>query len=223
MSPGLPWPLGRLGLYGGSFDPIHVGHLAPVEEAREWLGLDAVLFVPAHSVPHKPAGTSAGSHHRFAMVALALQHNPRFVVTDFEAVRGGTVFTVETLRHFRAVLPGTEIVLLMGSDSLLTLPSWREWREILANWRIGVLHREPVGYGELKAKLDPEIAARLAPEGQAPCEGGDDATIFWAGNAPVTISSTWIRKAIVSGASLDGSLPPAVEAYARRQRLYLPA
>jgi nicotinate (nicotinamide) nucleotide adenylyltransferase len=223
VSPGLPWPLGRLGLYGGSFDPVHNGHLDPVEEARRSLGLDAVLFVPAHSVPHKPAGTSAGSHHRFAMVALAVQQYSRFVVTDFEAVRGGTVFTVETLRHFRAVLPGTEIVLLMGSDSLLTLPSWREWREILAAWRIGVLHREPVGYDEMKAGLDPEISARLAPRGRAPGDGGDESTIYWAGNAPVTISSTWIRKAIMSGASLDASLPPAVEAYARRQRLYLPA
>ena len=217
-----PWSLKRLGLYGGSFDPIHSGHLEPVEEARQTLGLDAVLFVPAHSVPHKPAGTSAGSHHRFAMVALATQAFPRFVVSDFEAVRGGTVYTVETLRHFRAVLPGTDIFLLLGSDSLLALPSWREWRELLASWRIGVVHREPVGYAELRAHLDPEIARRLAPEGSLPREPGEEASIFWVGNSPVTISSTWIRKAVATGTSLGQSLPPAVEGYVRRQRLYLP-
>jgi len=217
-----PWPLKRLGLYGGSFDPIHRGHLDPIEEARTNLGLDAVLFVPAHSVPHKPAGTSAGSHHRFAMVALATQPYPRFVLTEFEAVRGGTVYTVETLRHFRAVLAETEIFLLMGSDSLLELPSWREWREILASWRIGVVHREPVGYAELASRLDRDIASRLAPQGATPLEPAEDTSIYWAGNAPVTISSTWIRKTIATGGSLDACLPPAVEAYARRQRLYLP-
>ena len=219
----LPWPLKRVGLYGGSFDPIHRGHLEPLEEARRNLDLDAVLFVPAHTVPHKPAGTSAGSHHRFAMVVLAIQAYPRFVVTDFEVVRGGTVYTVETLRHFRAVLPGTEVVLLMGSDSIVALPTWMEWREIAASWRIGVLHREPLGYAETASHLDPEFAARLAPEGASPCEPAEDASIFWAGNGPVTISSTWIRRAVATGASLGGSLPPEVEAYARRQRLYLPA
>lgn len=218
----LPWPLRRLGLYGGSFDPIHRGHLEPVEETRLRLGLDAVLFVPAHSVPHKPNGSSAGSHHRFAMVALATQAFPAFIVTDFEAVRGGTVFTVETLRHFRAVLPGTEIFLLLGSDSLVALPTWAEWREIASGWRIGVLHREPVGYASLRESLDRDLLARLAPEGAVPDQDADGATIFWGGNTPVTIASKWIRKAVVTGADLAGSLPPAVESYVRRQRLYLP-
>lgn len=216
-------PPRRIGVYGGSFDPIHRGHLEPVEEVRVNLGLDAVLFVPAFQPPHKPQGPSASSYHRFAMAALALAAYPAFLLSDFETERGGTTYTVETLRHLRAVLPRTETLLLVGSDSLLGFASWREWREILAAHRIGVVHREPHDREAARAAVVPEIAARWAPPGATLDDGPEDATVFWGANRPVTISSTWIRKAIETGSALEGSVPPPVEAYLRRQRLYLPA
>ncbi|MDL1948585.1 nicotinic acid mononucleotide adenylyltransferase, partial [Acidobacteria bacterium ACD] len=83
----VPVPCRRLGVYGGSFDPVHVGHLEPLEEARRRLGLDAVLFVPAFQPPHKPTGPSASSYHRFAMVALAIEPYPAFRLSDFETER----------------------------------------------------------------------------------------------------------------------------------------
>ncbi|KAA0253714.1 MAG: nicotinate (nicotinamide) nucleotide adenylyltransferase [Acidobacteria bacterium] len=218
----VPVPCRRLGVYGGSFDPVHVGHLEPLEEARRRLGLDAVLFVPAFQPPHKPTGPSASSYHRFAMVALAIEPYPAFRLSDFETERGGTTYTVETLRHLRAVHPGTEILLVLGSDSLVSLTSWREWREIVQSHRIAVVHREPHDYSAVKAALPPELLPLLAPEGAVPGDESDGATIFWGANRPVTISSTWIRKAIETGQALAGSVPPPVEAYLRRQRLYLP-
>ena len=108
----------RIGVYGGSFDPVHFGHLVPVEEARLRLSLDEILFVPAFQPPHKPTGTSAPSHHRFAMLALALEAYPAFRLTDFEVARGGTTYTIETLRHLRAARADAEFVLVLGSDSL---------------------------------------------------------------------------------------------------------
>ncbi len=211
----------RLGLYGGSFDPIHRGHLAPVEEAAAAMGLDEVLFVPACSPPHKPQGSSASAFHRFAMCALAIEPYPRFRLSDYEAQRGGTTYTVETLRHVRATRPESEVFLVLGSDSLAAFSSWRSWQEILDDHRLVVIYREPWDYAALKEGLPAEIAARLAPVGARP---GDDlpeeATVFWAGNAPVTITSTWIRNAARAGERLDESLPPAVEGYLRRQRLY---
>jgi nicotinate-nucleotide adenylyltransferase len=211
-----------LGVYGGSFDPIHLGHLLPVEETRAATGLDEILFVPAFAPPHKPKGPSASAFHRFGMCAVALEAYTHFILTDFEASRGGTTYTVETLRHVRANNPESEVFLVLGSDSMAGFATWREWREIVADHRIVVIYREGVDYSDLKEKLPPELSARLAPVGARPNdEVADDQTIFWAGNAPVTISSTWIRSALPSVQSLSESLPPAVERYARRHRLYV--
>ena len=108
----------RIGVYGGSFDPVHFGHLVPVEEARRNLALDEIFFVPAFQPPHKPSGSSASSHHRFAMLALAIEAYPAFRLSDFEVARGGTTYTVETLRHLRAARADAEFFLVLGSDSL---------------------------------------------------------------------------------------------------------
>jgi nicotinate-nucleotide adenylyltransferase len=211
----------RVGVFGGSFDPVHRGHLTPVESIAMRLGLDEVLYVPAYCPPHKPTGPSAPSHHRFAMLALALAPNPLFRLSDFEVAKGGTTYTVETLRQMRALHPDEEIVLVLGSDALVSLEGWRSWREILEGYRFAVLHREPFDYVRTREALSPDLRARLAPEGAVLDEAPEDATIFWGGNTPVTISSTWLRRAIPAGEDLNGSLPPSVEAYVRRHRLYL--
>lgn len=211
-----------LGIYGGSFDPIHLGHLIPVEEARAATGLDEILYVPAFAPPHKPQGPSASAFHRFAMCALALEAYPHLILSDFEASRGGTTYTIETLRHIRANHPESEILLVVGSDSMAGLGTWREWRAIVADHRVVVVYREGVDYAALREKLPPELSARLAPLGaRLHDEVAENQTIFWAGNAPVTISSTWIRSALPNVQSLSESLPPAVERYARRHRLYV--
>lgn len=211
-----------LGVYGGSFDPIHLGHLLPVEEARAATGLDEVLYVPAFAPPHKPSGPSASAFHRFAMCAIALEAYPHLLLSDFEVSRGGTTYTVETLRHVRANHPESEVFLVLGSDSMAGLHNWREWREIVAKHRVVVVYREGFDFPALREQLPPDLAARLAPVGARPHdELPEDQTIFWAGNAPVTISSTWIRSALPSVQSLSESLPPAVERYARRHRLYV--
>ncbi len=210
----------RIAVYGGSFDPIHRGHLEPVEEVRRRLGLDAVVFVPSYVPPHKPAGPSASAYHRFAMVAMAIASYPAFFVSDFEVDRGGTTYTVESLRHFRAILPGTQVYLLIGSDSLLGLPTWRAWREIVEEFPIAVVYREPAGRSECLAALPIELKERFAPAGANPDDTPEGASLFWGGNVPVTISSTWIRKAVVSGEGLAGSVPPPVETYLRREGIY---
>ena len=116
-----------LGVYGGSFDPIHLGHLVPVEEARAATGLDEILYVPAFAPPHKPQGPSASAFHRFGMCAAALEAYPHLLLSDFEVSRGGTTYTIETLRHVRANHPESEVFLVLGSDSRISAGDPNEW------------------------------------------------------------------------------------------------
>jgi nicotinate-nucleotide adenylyltransferase len=198
----------RIGVYGGSFDPVHFGHLVPVEEARRNLALDEIFFVPAFQPPHKPSGSSASSHHRFAMLALAIEAYPAFRLSDFEVARGGTTYTIETLRHLRAARPDVEFFLVLGSDSLAQITSWRSWQELLDEFKVAVVEREGFSPGALARELPQAISGRLGE------------TVFFAGNQPVTISSTWLRRAIPAGEDLSGSLPASVAAYLRKHALY---
>lgn len=210
----------RVGVYGGSFDPVHLGHVVPVEEARVRLGLDRVLYMPAYHPPHKPASPSASAHHRFAMLALALEPHPDLLLSDFEVARGGTTYTIETLRHLRAQRDDAEILLVLGSDSLAQIETWRSFREILSEFRVAVVGREGFDRENLARALPPDVSSRFAPEGSRPDGGAPEHSIFWAGNAPVTISSTWLRRAIPAGEDLGGSLPAGVAAYLRKHGLY---
>lgn len=210
----------RIGVYGGTFDPVHFGHLRPVEETRVRLGLDRVLYVPAYHPPHKPAFPSAPAHHRFAMLALALEPYPNLLLSDFEVARGGTTYTIETLRHLRAQRENAEILLILGSDSLGEIETWRSFRELLAQFRLAVVGREGFARESLERTLSPDVAARFAPEGARPDGEASERSIFWGGNAPVTISSTWLRRAIPAGEDLSGSLPLNVAAYLRKHGLY---
>ena len=210
----------RIGVYGGSFDPVHLGHVVPVEEARVRLGLDRILYVPAYHPPHKPVSPSAPAHHRFAMLALALEPYPSLLLSDFEVARGGTTYTIETLRHLRAQRADAEILLVLGSDSLAQIETWRSFRELLAEFRVVVVEREGSGREALARTLPPDVSARFAPEGARPDSEASERSIFWGGNAPVTISSTWLRRAIPAGEDLSGSLPVNVAAYLRKHGLY---
>jgi nicotinate-nucleotide adenylyltransferase len=199
----------RVGIYGGSFDPVHRGHVEPALFAAERLGLEEVVFVPAFTPPHKPDGAAVSSYHRFAMCALACAPHSAFRVDDFEVARAAPVYTIDTLAHFRVSLPDAEIWLVLGSDSVATFSTWRSWKEIARTTKIAVLEREPWTRAATEREVPPELRARF------------DDTIFWAGNVPVTISSTWLRSALKEGRpeALD-ALPPAVGRYLARHNLY---
>ncbi len=216
-------------MYGGSFDPIHLGHLAPVEETRRNLSLDAVLFVPAARAPHKPNGTTASAFHRFAMAALAIHDYPRFLLSDLEVARGGTSYTIDTLAQLAVLHEGCELVLMIGSDTLATFQTWRSWREIVERYRLAVVTREPGHPEALPNELPAELRSRLAPRGASlewEAAGASSHRIFWGENTPVTISSSWIRNKAkgagdrVEQADLERALPPAVASYLLRHRLY---
>ena len=116
----------RLGLFGGTFDPVHYGHLILAELCAEQCRLDEVWFLPTAVPPHKPEGECTPTEMRIEMLQLAVAGNERFAVSSYEADRGGVNYTVDTLRHFRQEMPGVELFFPMGADMLHDLPNWRE-------------------------------------------------------------------------------------------------
>ena len=120
----------RLGIYGGSFDPVHFGHLLLAECCREQCRLDQVWFVPAHLPPHKQTAALSTGEHRTTMLRLATGGHEAFVVSTLELDRGGVSYTVDTLAAVAAAHPGAELFLLLGSDSLVDLPGWHDPQRI---------------------------------------------------------------------------------------------
>lgn len=189
----------RVGLFGGSFDPPHLGHLALAEWAREALALDRVVFMPAGSPPHKTRRTLSPVRHRLAMIRLAVRGNPAFVVSALEARRSGPSYTVDTLRLLKLAHPGARLYLLMGADSLAEFETWHE----------------PAAIRTLATLV---VATRpAAPPGQA-ARGARG--VRWLDNPPLGVSSSGIRARARRGLSLRYLVPEAVAGYVARHRLY---
>ena len=186
----------RVGVFGGTFDPPHLGHLALAEWARGRLGLSRVLFVPAGQPPHKRAGAVTAAKHRMAMTRLATRGNPAFVVSPIEAERKGPSFTVDTLRELKARERGARLVLLIGEDSLGEFSTWRDPDAILALATLAVAERP---------------GSRIRGR-RPPC--------VWLGNPRLEISSSTLRRRARTGHSLRYLVPETVIAYIRRHRLY---
>jgi len=122
----------RIGIFGGSFNPIHLGHLRAAEEDGEAMKLDLVYFVPAASPPHKPKGGLIPAEHRLAMVRLATKGNRRFMVSDVEVRRTGVSYTIDTVRHFLSTMRGqADLNLIMGADQFAELDSWKDCTELM--------------------------------------------------------------------------------------------
>ena len=196
----------KLGLYGGTFDPVHFGHLLLAERCREELGLDEVRFIPTGDPPHKDqAGLSSGKA-RAEMLEFATAGNPQLVVDRRELGRPGRSYTVDTLAEVRAEFPEAELFFLMGADSLADLPGWREPGRIAElAWVVAVNRgRRPPDRAALVAGLGERVAAR----------------VLFVEMPAVDLSATDLRARAAAGKSLRYTTPPAVEAYIRDQALY---
>ncbi|HBO43658.1 MAG TPA: nicotinate (nicotinamide) nucleotide adenylyltransferase [Planctomycetaceae bacterium] len=199
----------RLGLFGGSFDPVHYGHLLLAECCREQCELGRVLFVPTATPPHKKGRPLAPADDRVAMLRLAIAGQEAFEVCAHEIERGGTSYTVETLRHFRQTRPDDELFLMVGADMLNDLPNWREAAEICRLAQPVAVHRPgtgPIDFACLEPIASPErIAQTRRLQVEMPEMG---------------MSSTDLRRRAADGRSIRYQTPRAVEEYIRTQGLY---
>lgn len=211
----------RLGVFGGTFDPIHLAHLRCAEEAREQLGLDQILFVPAADPPHKSRRVTAAAH-RLAMVRLAIAGNPGFRVSTIEIERGGRSYTVDTLRALRAELPAdTTLTLLIGLDAFRELGTWKEYRALFALADLAVWSRPP-GVIRAPRALLPVAAQRdfCYGPGQHTLRHRTGNHIRFLTVTALDLSASAIRLRLQRGRSIRYLVPPAVERYLSRHRLF---
>jgi nicotinate-nucleotide adenylyltransferase len=213
--------LQHLGVFGGSFDPIHLGHLRCAEDAREQLGLDRVLFVPAADPPHKARRLTPAAQ-RLAMVRLAIAGNPLFAASPIELERHGRSYTIDTLRALRAQLaPTTRLTLLVGLDAFRDIGTWKNYRALFAVADLAVWTRPPLRVGAPRALLP--VAAR----GDFCYGKSRSELVHHTGNrirfltvTALDISATAIRQRVQRGRSVRYLVPAAVERYLTREGLY---
>jgi nicotinate-nucleotide adenylyltransferase len=198
----------RIGVFGGSFDPVHIGHLILADFAREAAGLDRILFIPAAISPFKPDGTSASNRQRQEMLGLAIAGNPAFAVDEIELQREGVSYTVATLEVLHERLAGDELFLLIGSDSLQQFSRWKNPARIcqLATLLVGARHGSPVDLEGLRPFAD---AGQMKAIGESGFEF-----------PRIEISSTELRQRVAAGKSIRYRTPRSVEAYIEHARLY---
>lgn len=212
--------LNLIGILGGTFDPVHLGHVALAEAALAGLPLSEVLWLPSGSPGHRTP-PQAGARERLSMLALATAGNPRYRIDASELARSEPTFTVHSLTRMRAQLGNAQpLVLLLGSDSFLSLPSWLRWRELFGLAHIAYVGRpgHPAGEYGPAPELAEEIARRLAPPEQLAASAAGRIASF--DMAPMDISSSAVRAGLAAGQDVGHLLPAAVLAYIRSQHLY---
>lgn len=186
----------RIGVMGGTFDPIHTGHLRAAENARSSLDLDHVLFVPAGRSPLK-GGPAASAFDRHAMVALAVADHPAFRICDLELRREGPSYTVDTLEELRRQHPDADLLLIVGSDAFSEMGRWKDVARLRTLARVAVVRRP----GHAGDEQLPEAAARVAGTG-------------------LPVAAREVRALLAAGQSVRYLVPPAVADYITKQGLY---
>ena len=215
----------KIAIFGGTFDPIHSGHMQAAKAAARRLHLNKVLFVPTGCPPHKTSTVLTDYHHRFAMVALACAEDSRFVPSMLESpeLRPGPHYSVDTVRRVKRMLkPGDTLYFLIGVDALLDLPHWKQFRELLALTNFIVVSRPGFDSREIEKSLPRELLDRR-PRRNSRQVRLKKTTLHVLPHVEVPVASTDLRRAIQQKQSIKGMVPPMVEQYILKEGLYSPA
>jgi nicotinate-nucleotide adenylyltransferase len=198
----------RIGLLGGTFDPIHVGHLDAAEAARRALALDEILVIPAHDPPHRNDEPYASSFHRFAMVCLAIDGSPGYRASDVELLRNGPSYTAITLRDLRRQgWQAAQLYFILGADAFAEIATWYEYPAIIDECRFAVVARPGTTIDAALGRT-PSLRSRV----------GSSIHLVEAKTAPV--SSSAIRARLATGQPVDGLVPTAVARHIAIHQLY---
>ncbi|MEW5745027.1 MAG: nicotinate-nucleotide adenylyltransferase [Nitrospirota bacterium] len=211
----------RLGIFGGTFNPVHFGHLRTAEEVREAAGLDRVVFIPSGSPPLK-ATDLVDAAHRYEMVALAAGGNARFLVSDIELRQTGKSYTAVTFRRLREHYPDDELFFILGIDAFLDLPHWWQPESLIELTDFIVVLRPGFTFADIATS--PYIASRGESVGEGTAPGirmlKSGKSVILLEVTQLAVSSTEIRRLLREGKSIRYLVPEAVEAYIHRHGLY---
>ena len=217
-----------VGVLGGTFDPVHLGHLRIAVETRRLLGLSRTLLLPTAVPPHKRADELSPVHHRMAMLQLAVSQSKEIEICPLELEPERVCYTIDTLRALRGGRPARRPVFILGMDSLQQITIWRDWQDLVREFDLAVIERSE---SETRAdeSLDPTLAGRLVSldAGSSAAnlvdefQPGRGGRIFRLLIGPIPISSSAIRARSRSGLDLGSLVPPAVAEYIQSTGLYL--
>ena len=214
----------RLGIFGGTFDPVHLGHLRAAEEALDILGLDEMLFVPVAVPPHKPGWKILSFQSRWRMLQLALAGNSRFRLSDLEQRMPGKSYTVHSLKHLSKENPGAELFFLVGCDAFFEMDTWYEFKEIFKLAGIVVLCRPECCENEVLQFVSKKVSElyRIVP-GNREIRHPALRSVYSLRNTRMDISSTRVRELAAEGRSVRYLVPDNVWSYIAENGLYLKA
>lgn len=216
----------RIGLLGGTFNPIHIGHLYVAEQARTRLGFDQIIFIPTGDPPHKSLETLASAKHRLEMVKLATKDSPQFRVSEVEIFSTEICYTIDTLHKLKNQVEG-KLFFIVGLDAFLDLPTWKAADELLAQADFVVVSRPEVWFSQIKrlsipfpisendlTALDNKKRDRLE------IQTSSGSTLTLLDLPPCNISASAIRDHLKQGLNMANWLPPLIESYIIRNGLY---
>jgi len=215
----------RIGILGGTFNPIHYGHLAAAEEVRERLKLDRILFIPSFHPPHKQEDDVPSAAHRMEMVRLAIMENATFAPSDIEIKRGGKSYTIDTIETLKRTYLNAELFFITGVDSFLDIQTWNHWERLLSLCTFVVLSRPGYRFSDL-LKIDflrpaETQVIELDQEQRLHAEIHSGTFTVYLEMIPLyDISSTDIRRRVKEGRSIKYLLPEMVETYIIKNKLY---
>lgn len=219
----------KIGLLGGTFDPIHNGTLILCEKICDLFSLDKIYFVPCHEPPHKTRKDISHPFHRYAMVVLGTAAHLKFFPSFYEIEKGGKSYTIDTLTYFQNVVGKEhEIFFILGIDAFIEIESWKDYEKILESWNLIVLNRAGYNLSDVKNKFPRwisnkiEVIARKVeyPEPDSSSDSDSSTKIFFARTEPVPISASAIRGKAQGKESLHNLTPARIEMYIRKFNLY---
>jgi nicotinate-nucleotide adenylyltransferase len=216
----------KVGVFGGTFNPIHNGHLRAAEEVREKLGFEKILFIPSGKPPLKTEDIAVAAH-RFEMARLAILDNPFFEISDIETKRTGKSYTVKTIEELKKAYPSREFYLILGIDAFLDIPNWRRPERLIALADFVIISRPGSRFADLRLspyiqKINRQTLRRIDDAEQDVCtlalESRREAILL--GITPMEISATDIRNTFKKGKSIKYLLPAEVQSYIINNKLY---
>jgi nicotinate-nucleotide adenylyltransferase len=210
----------RLGILGGTLDPVHVGHVETALAARDALGLDRILLLPSRVPPHRSVQPAASPFHRFAMTALAVNGIDGLEASDAELTAPGTSYTADTLDRFHeSGLIASQIFFILGADAFAEIETWNRYPHVIDLANFVVISRPGYEIAQLTGRL-PALASRFTRQREAAAIAPEQTRIYLVSAATPDVSSTDIRRRLRASAPIDGLVSDAVDQHIRQHALY---